>query len=99
MKIKPNNLQDALSELNFSIPPLEKIYISYLEENDAILESKKLSDVLLSEWDLKELKIWFSNLGVKKENEVITIVLTSFYRKISGKNLRLSSQINLIKNC
>lgn len=97
----PKNLNDAISELDKNISDSSKILIKKMYEEDFLSESH-FGDgmVIRNNWNLwgkSRLKSYFKIKGVSHPDDMSSIILKSYYRKINNQEIRLNEQIKYYK--
>lgn len=92
----PVDLDDAIRILYDQLETeLEDIY--KLTENKFLLQAHHgLGRFLRNEWGLwsgSDIQRWFKNKGIHHADDMSSIILTSFYRKLNNKDINLDKQI------
>lgn len=93
----PKNLDDAISEVNGFYPDSLKREVRKLSE-DAFIGLYHMETGLYMRnnwglWSSSRLSRYFKRKGIKHPDDMSGIVLTSFYRKLNGKNIDFKNQI------
>ncbi|MBW2276156.1 MAG: hypothetical protein JRF63_01620 [Deltaproteobacteria bacterium] len=90
----PANLDDALVELERILEPA---HVTEVKRRDPIEFHHGLGTALRNCWGLwaggSDLAGWFAKQGITHPDDMSSIVLTSFHRKLGGKELDVAGQI------
>ncbi|HUH25629.1 MAG TPA: DUF6794 domain-containing protein [Flavobacterium sp.] len=97
----PRNLNDAVSELDKAFSDSTKIIIRQVSEEDFLIESHfGRGQVIRNDWGLwnkSRLKRYFKRKGISHPDDMSSIILTSFYRKLNNQEVRFREQIRETK--
>ena len=93
----PKNLNEALTQIDFNLSDSLKLEIKKKSENDFISESHfGLGIGMRNNWRLwkgSDLSKYFNNIGIYHPDDMSGIILTSYYRKHTGLEIKLDEQI------
>lgn len=104
MKGKPRNLEEAILLLMDDILEDEDIKELKLvgEENFVIFNHHQIGREIRNDWELgnKDTPIvkWFNEKGIYHSDDMSSIILKSFHRKICNKNINLNKQIKFYRD-
>ena len=94
----PKNLNDAISELDKNINDSSKIVIRKMSEEDFLSESHfGRGKAIRNNWNLwskSRLRRYFKIKGISHPDDMSSIILTSFYRKLNNQEVKINEQIN-----
>lgn len=94
---KPNNLDEAIHQLDILFPDSTKQKISKMEEREFIGNSHLSTGMWIRNnwglWKGGELSNFFNGLGIYHPDDMSGIILTSFYRHIRNLDYDLDNQI------
>jgi len=96
---QPKNLEDALNYLTCLWDDSAKTYFKNLPEKEAVLELHlSYSRIAIrGGWNLwkgsNELSSYFNNLGIHHPDDMSSIIVTSFHRRLNSKPLELQKQL------
>lgn len=104
MKGSPKNLDEAILLLMDDILEDEDIKEIKLieEENFVIFNHHQIGREIRNDWGLwkKDIPIvkWFNEKGIYHADDMSSIILKSFHRKICNKNINLNKQIKFYRD-
>lgn len=100
----PKTVEDAYAAFDKEMPSHVRKDFQLLPESDIVLTGG-LSDIVslcmvdeCSKWNLNELRKEFAEFEIFSIDDVRSIVLHSYWRKLNGKPILLQEQINAISN-
>jgi hypothetical protein len=97
----PKNLEEALTQIDFNLSDSLKVEIGKKTENDFISESHfGLGIGMRNNWKLwkgSDLSKYFNDIGIHHPDDMSGIILTSYYRKLAGIELKLDKQVAYYK--
>lgn len=97
----PKNLTEAIEELNKKLSDSVKLEISSLTENEFQANAHfGIGLWIRNSWNLwasSRLYRYFRRKGIKHPDDMSGIILTSYYRKLTGKDVELDEQIRKYK--
>jgi|SRR5690554_407441 len=98
----PRNLNDAVSELDKYINDSIKIAIRQMSEEDFLNESHfGRGQAIRNDWGLwhkSRLKRYFKRKGIFHADDMSSIILKSYYRKINNQEIGLKEQVKYYKD-
>lgn len=100
----PKTVEDAYAAFDKEMPSHVRKDFQFLPESDIVLTGGMADIVSLcmvdecSKWNLNELRKEFAALEIFSIDDVRSIVLHSYWRKLNGKPILLQEQINAISN-
>lgn len=98
----PKNLNDAISELDKNISDSSKILIKKMSEEDFLSESHfGRGKAIRNNWNLwgkSRLRRYFKIKGISHPDDMSSIILKSYYRKINNQEIKLSEQVKYYKS-
>lgn len=105
-KVIPKDLNDGLERLNFLVGEKFKNDFKSINEREAVegINFVGLGMQLRNEWKLwkgSDLCQYFLVIGVQEPEDMTRIILTSFHRRLNGRDIDLVRQVELyhdIKN-
>ncbi|CAM1366780.1 conserved exported hypothetical protein [Tenacibaculum litoreum] len=93
----PKNLEEALSQIDFYVSDSLKLEIKKKSESDFISETHfGLGIGMRNNWNLwkgSDLSKYFNSIEIFHPDDMSAIILTSYYRKLNGKDINLEEQI------
>ncbi|WP_139059012.1 DUF6794 domain-containing protein [Polaribacter vadi] len=97
----PKNLDEALTQIDFNLSDSLKLEIKKKSENDFTSESHfGLGIGMRNNWRLwkgSDLSKYFNSIGIYHPDDMSGIILTSYYRKLTGHEIKLDEQIAYYK--
>jgi len=97
----PKNLDEALAQIDFHLSDSLKVEIKKKSENDFISESHfGLGIGMRNNWQLwkgSDLSKYFNSIGINHPDDMSGIILKSYYRKLTGKKIKLDKQVAYYK--
>ncbi len=95
----PKNLTDALSYMDCVWTDKEKEEFKNKTESDAVADAHfAAGQGIRNGWDLwkgkNSLYRQFSSRGIKHPEDISSIILTSFYRRLNNKDIDFEAQVN-----
>ncbi|WP_086029799.1 DUF6794 domain-containing protein [Tenacibaculum holothuriorum] len=97
----PKNLDEALTQIDFNLSDSLKLEIKKKSENDFTSESHfGLGIGMRNNWRLwkgSDLSKYFNSIGIYHPDDMSGIILTSYYRKLTGLEIKLDEQIAYYK--
>jgi len=97
----PKNLEDAIEQLNISFSNSLKMNIKTLSEDQFVGEYHFGTGLAIrNNWNLwqgSRLSRYFHRKGIKHPDDMSGIILTSFHRQLTGKEIDLDGQIKEYK--
>jgi len=99
----PKNLEDAIETIDSKLSNDLKSDIIHMTEDDFILESHFGIGLTMirngwSLWGKSRLFFFFEKKGINHPDDMSSIILTSYYRNLTGKPIRFDDQIIKIKD-
>jgi len=98
----PKNLDEALTQIDFNLSDSLKLEIKKKSENDFTSESHfGLGIGMRNNWRLwkgSDLSKYFNSIGIYHPDDMSGIILTSYYRKLTGHEIKLDEQIAYYKD-
>ncbi len=98
----PKNLNDAISELDKNISDSSKMLIQKMSEEDFLVESHfGRGKAIRNNWNLwgkSRLRRYFKTKGISHPDDMSSIILKSYYRKINNQEIKLKEQVKYYKN-
>ena len=98
----PKNLEDAIEVINAELSDSTKTAITKISEDDFLAEShfgRGLS--IRNGWNLwkgSRLSRYFKRKGIRHPDDMSGIILKSYHRHITGKEIKLKEQISRYKD-
>ena len=93
----PKNLEEALHQINLYVSDSLKTEIKKKSENDFLAETHfGLGIGMRNNWKLwkgSDLSKYFNGIGIFHPDDMSGIILTSYYRKLTGLDIKLENQI------
>ena len=97
----PKNLEDAISEVNGFYPDSLKTEIRKLSENEFVGQYHMGTGLYMrNNWNLwggSRLSKYFKRKGIKHPDDMSGIILTSFHRRLTGKEINFREQVSEYK--
>ena len=97
----PKNLEEALTQIDLNLSDSLKLEIKKKSENDFTSESHfGLGIGMRNNWRLwkgSDLSKYFNSIGIFHPDDMSGIILTSYYRKLTGLEIKLDEQIAYYK--
>lgn len=96
---KPTNLSECFEQLDKILSEAEdEDWFKSATEKEAIAHSHHgLGTMIRNDWGLwvedSDLHQYLKNLGLKHADDMSSVILTSYHRKINGKELELDEQV------
>ncbi|MEM6736903.1 MAG: DUF6794 domain-containing protein [Bacteroidota bacterium] len=98
----PQNLDEALAVLDTSFSEFEKDKIRTMNEDDFLGDYHMGTGLWIRNnwglWSGSRLKRYFDRKGIKHPDDMSGLILTSWFRSISGTDIDLKSQIDDYKS-
>ncbi len=99
----PKNLQDAIEYLDCQWSESDKIAFQNKDENTAVTELHFGTGMgIRNGWELwkgkNRISRYFRSKGISHPDDMSSIILTSFHRKLNNKPIDLNSQIDYYRN-
>lgn len=102
LKYKPKNLDECMNQLDLMTNDIEKETILSMSEKEfAVSQHFGLGLYMRNFWGLwreKELYYFFNSLGISHPDYMSGIILVSYHRHLSQKDIDLNGQILELKN-
>lgn len=99
---KPDDLISAINYLEHTFSKKEKSYFKALQEQEAVLElHMSYGRWMRNNWIYgnkdSNLVVFFNELGIYNPDDMSSIILTSFHRKLNKKEIDLNAQVIFFK--
>lgn len=97
----PKNLEEALMKIDFNLTDSLKLKIKKKSENEFLTDTHFGFGLGLRNgwklWKGSELSKYFNKIGIFHPDDMSSIILTSYYRKVNGIDIKLDEQVNYYK--
>ena len=97
----PKDLKDAYEQIDVSLPDSIKTRIKKMSEDDFISNSHFGSGLSIRNgwqlWRGSRLSKYFNDMGIYHPDDMSGIILTSYYRYLTGKEIELEKQVAYYK--
>lgn len=97
----PKNLEEALMKIDFNLTDSLNLKIKKKSENEFLTDTHFGFGLGFRNgwklWKGSELSKYFNKIGIFHPDDMSSIILTSYYRKINGIDIKLDEQVNYYK--
>ena len=96
----PQNLEECFLELQNILPPEGIRRIKESMEGDLVQFHVGLGTSIRNNWKLwggSYLAQFFNEIGISNPDDMTSIIILSFHRRLNGKDIKLKEQIEYLK--